>query len=91
MKKGETIVGDRYYGLEYAFFEEMRQLGVSFVIRIRNKPSIEIIEELPLTDADRAAGITWQGMVKLGDATPFSPPPVRPPALSTAFTPKANS
>ena len=23
--------------------------------------------------------------------TPFSPPPVRPPALSTAFTPKANS
>jgi hypothetical protein len=24
-------------------------------------------------------------------ATPFSPPPVRPPAFSTAFTPKANS
>jgi hypothetical protein len=67
MKKGETIVGDRYYGLEYAFFEEMRQLGVSFVIRIRNKPRIEIIEELPLSAADRAAGVTWQGMVKLGD------------------------
>ncbi len=67
MKKGETIVGDRYYGLEYAFFGEMRQLGVSFVIRIRNKPRIEIIEELPLTDADRAAGVTWQGLVKLGD------------------------
>lgn len=67
MKKGETIVGDRYYGLEYAFFEEMRQLGVSFVIRIRNKPRIEVIEELPLTDADRAAGVTWQGRVRLGD------------------------
>ena len=67
MKKGETIVGDRYYGLEYGFFGEMRQLGVSFVIRIRNKPRIEIIEELPLTAADRAAGVTWQGMVKLGD------------------------
>lgn len=67
MKKGETIVGDRYYGLEYGFFEEMRRLGVSFVIRIRNKPRVEIIEELPLTDMDRAAGVTWQGMVKLGD------------------------
>ena len=67
MKKGETIVGDRHYGLEYAFFGEMRQLGVSFVIRIRNKPRIEIIEELPLTDAGRAAGVTWQGLVKLGD------------------------
>lgn len=67
MKKGETIVGDRYYGLEYGFFEELRQLGVSFVIRIRNKPCMEIIEELPLTDEDRKAGVTWQGMVNLGD------------------------
>lgn len=47
MKKGETIVGDRYYGLEYAFFEEMRQLGVSFVIRIRNKPRLEITGGTP--------------------------------------------
>jgi len=67
MKKGETIVGDRYYGLEYGFLEELRQLGVSFVFRIRNKPRMEILEELPLTAADRAAGVTWQGMVKLGD------------------------
>jgi len=67
MKKGETIVGDRYYGLEYGFFEEMRQFGVSFVIRIRNKPRMEIIEELHLTAEDRAAGVIWQGMVKLGD------------------------
>lgn len=67
MKKGETIVGDRYYGLEYGFLEELRQLGISFVFRIRNKPRMEILEELPLTAADRAAGVTWQGLVKLGD------------------------
>ena len=34
VKKGETIVGDRYYGLEYGFFEELRKLAVSMVIRI---------------------------------------------------------
>jgi hypothetical protein len=67
MKKGETIVGDRYYGLEYGFLEELRKLGISFVFRIRNKPRMEIVEELPLTEADRAAGVTWQGMVRLGD------------------------
>ena len=67
MQKGETIVGDRYYGLDYGFLEELRKLGISFVFRIRNKPRMEIIEELPLTAADRAAGVTWQGMVNLGD------------------------
>lgn len=66
VKKGEIIVADRYYGLEYGFFGELREVGASFVIRIRNEPSMEIVEELPLTKADQAAGVTWQGMVKLG-------------------------
>lgn len=66
VKNGETVVGDRYYGLEYGFFGELRKLGASFVIRIRNEPRLEIIEELPLTEADRAAGVTWQALVELG-------------------------
>ena len=67
LKPGEIIVGDRYYGLEYGFFGELRALGVSAVMRIRNEPCMEIVEQLDLTDADRAAGVTWQAMVKLGD------------------------
>jgi hypothetical protein len=67
VNKGETIVGDRYYGLEYGFLDELRDRGVSFVFRIRNKPVMEIVEELPLTETDRAAGVTWQAMVNLGD------------------------
>lgn len=66
VKKGETIVGDRYYGLEYGFLRELRAMGVSFVFRIRNKPRMDIVAEMPLTQADRAAGVTWQGMVMLG-------------------------
>lgn len=66
VKKGETVVGDRYYGLEYGFFGELRKLGASFVMRIRNEPLMEIMEELPLTEKDRATGVTWQAMVKLG-------------------------
>ena len=66
-KKGEIIVADRYYGLEYKFFGELQQIGAFYVIRIRNKPRMEVIEELALTNTDRAAGVTWQGKVKLGD------------------------
>lgn len=67
VKKGEIIVADRYYGLEYGFFGELKQIGASHVIRIRNKPRMEVVEELALTEQDRAAGVTWQGKVKLGD------------------------
>lgn len=67
VKKGEIIVADRYYGLEYGFFGELKRIGASHVIRIRNHPRMEVVEELDLTDADRAAGATWQGKVKLGE------------------------
>lgn len=67
VNRGETIVGDRYYGLEYGFLDELRDRGVSFVFRIRNQPVMEIVEELDLSEADRAAGVTWQAMVNLGD------------------------
>lgn len=67
VRKGEIVVGDRYYGLEYGFLGELRGQGVSMVFRIRNKPRMEIVEELPLAEEDRAAGVSWQGMVRLGD------------------------
>lgn len=65
--KGETIVGDRYYGLEYGYLDELRDEGVSFVFRIRNVPRMEMVNELDLTAADLASGVTWQGMVNLGE------------------------
>lgn len=67
VKKGETLVGDRYYGLEYGFLNELRTLGASFVFRIRNAPRMEIVEEISPTEADRDAGVTWQAKVKPGD------------------------
>jgi hypothetical protein len=37
-------VVDRYYGLEYGFFQELSEMGASYVIRIRNKPLMEVVE-----------------------------------------------
>ncbi len=55
---------------------ELREIGSSFVIRIRNEPVMEIVSEGPeLTDADLAAGVTWQGLVRLGSK--WAGPPLR--------------
>jgi len=66
VEKGEIVVCDRGYGLDYSYFGKLRSQGVSFVIRIRNNPRKETVEELELSEADRAAGVVWQGRVKLG-------------------------
>ena len=66
-RKDEIIVGDRYYGLEYAYIGRLRETRISSVMRIRNDAKATVVEELPLSHADREAGVTWQGMVKLGD------------------------
>lgn len=74
-KPGEILICDRGYGAEYKFLDELRQIRSSFVIRIRNEPVMKVIEEIPLTEVDRAAGVTWQAMVELGSK--WQGPPVR--------------
>ena len=51
---------------EYALFEDIRKAGSSFVARLRDNAVYEVIEERPLTDADRAAGVTFDRLVRLG-------------------------
>ena len=70
VKRGEIIVADRYYGLEYGFFHELNDLGASYVIRIRNQPLMEVVQELPLSEADRAAGVTWLDTRRNDDGAP---------------------
>lgn len=70
------LIGARLeYGAEYKFLDELRQIGVSFVIRIRSEPLMEVVEELPLGYVDRTDGVTWQGLVKLGSH--WEGPPIR--------------
>ena len=66
IKRAEIILADRYYELEYEFFGELGEEGVSHVIRIRKDPPMEKVEQLRLTGADRAANLIWQGKLKLG-------------------------
>jgi hypothetical protein len=54
---------------EYRLFEDIRKAGSSFVARLRDNAVYETIQERPLTEADRAAGVTFDRVVRLGSAT----------------------
>lgn len=63
---GEFYVGDRYYGEDYGLFAELVQAGCSFVLRLRQEAVFEVREEFALSAEDRAAGVSFDGLVVLG-------------------------
>jgi len=67
IQPGVMYVCDRYYGLDYEYFEELRKRGALFTIRIRNKPKITVVKEYELTDEDRKEGVISDQLVYLGD------------------------
>jgi len=62
----EIIVGDRYYGLDYRWMGELLAREQWFIFRIRNDADLTVVEEFPLTEADREAGVVFDGLVTLG-------------------------
>ena len=63
---GAGYVGDRYYGEDYRLFGELDALGCFFVLRLREAAVIEVEEELPLSEEDRAAGVIRAAWAHLG-------------------------
>jgi len=65
-QRGDGFIGDRYYGEDYGLFGELDEAGVVFVLRLRDQAVINVLEELPLNEADRAAKVTRSAWVTLG-------------------------
>lgn len=66
LKPGETTVGDRGYGKDYQVFGDIDAAEAFFVCRIMDGAVINVEEELPLSEAEKAAGIVRHAWVKLG-------------------------
>jgi Transposase DDE domain len=66
MRAGEFYVGDRYYGEDYGLFAELRAAGSCFLLRLRQEARWEVLEEVALSVEDRAAGVVFDGLVRLG-------------------------
>ena len=56
VQPGGFYVFDRGY-TDYGLFQELHELGCSFVGRVQENVAYEGLQERPLTDADRAAGV----------------------------------
>lgn len=64
---GDAYIADRYYGEHHAFFTLLSRRKNLYLIRLLDRGAQPtIIEELPLSEADKAAGIQRQAMVRLG-------------------------
>jgi hypothetical protein len=62
----QISVGDRYYGEDYRLFGEIDRAGAFFVFRIKDNAVVHPEEVLPLSEADRAAGVVRHAWVRLG-------------------------
>lgn len=68
VQPGGFYVADRGYA-DYSLFREFDAKGVRFLIRLQEKAVFEVLEERPLTDADRAAGVVRDVFIRrLGTA-----------------------
>ena len=65
-QRGDGYIGDRYYGEDYRLLGELDAAGVAFVVRLCDAAVLTVLEELPLTEADRQAKVTRSAWVTLG-------------------------
>jgi len=63
---GSGYIADRYFGENYQLFARLDRQGCAFVIRLRDQAVVNIEQELPLSDEDRAAGVVRQAWARLG-------------------------
>jgi len=63
---GEFYVGDRYYGRDYKWLKALEQSECGYIIRLCESAKLSVIEELPIDEEDKAAGVVSDQIVRLG-------------------------
>ena len=63
---GQTSVGDRHYGQDYKLFREINEANAFFVFRLNERAVVHVEQELPLSDAEKKAGVLRHAWVHLG-------------------------
>jgi len=68
LQAGRLYVLDRGYA-RYAFFQAILDAGSSFVGRVDDNAVVQVLDERPLSDAARVAGVVRDAVVRLGCPT----------------------
>lgn len=77
VESDHCYVMDRGYA-KFALFNKIHRSGSSYVCRLRDNSSYEVIEERPLSEAAKAAGIVFDGTVRLGASSKADAQPDHP-------------
>lgn len=83
-RAGDFYVADRYYAEDYGIFDELAAAGCSYVIRLRDEAVVNWAAELPVSAADRAAGVVRDGWATLGCRQKYRSRRVRVVEVQTA-------
>jgi hypothetical protein len=65
LEPDRCYIMDRGYA-KFALFNRIHEIGSSYVCRIRDNSAYTILEERPLTEEDRAAGVVLDAIVEMG-------------------------
>ena len=65
-ERGAAYVGDRYYAQDYQCLRELAAHGCAYVVRLCDTALVTVLEELPLSDTERAGNIVRHARVQLG-------------------------
>lgn len=66
LQPGATYVGDRYFAEDYKMFGRLQELGCRFVLRLRDEAVAQVLQDNPVSEPDRQAGILGDQWVQLG-------------------------
>lgn len=80
-----TYVMDRGYA-KFLLFNEIVKAGSSYVCRLRDNSAYQVLEERPLTDADRALNVLSDQLVSIGQSGKADARPDHPIRLITIRT-----
>lgn len=78
IKAGEFYIGDRYYGQDYDFLEELHAQGCGFLMRLRQSSAIvQTQNSRQLSEADLNAGVCRDEDILLGRTARYERGPFR--------------
>jgi hypothetical protein len=63
---GAAYVGDCYFAEDYSLFGQLDERGCRYVLRLCDKAVVNVAEERPVSEAERATGVTRQAWARLG-------------------------
>jgi hypothetical protein len=68
LQAGATYVGDRYYAEDYKMFDRLQKHSCQFVLRLRDEAVARVLEDNPVDEQSRQAGVLSDQWVQLGSS-----------------------